>query len=526
MSRLLHETLFDTAAALPAAPALLHERHASLDYAGFANAVAALAAELSSLGVHTDDRVGVFLDKQPLTPVSFYAATMTGGVFVPLNPVLRPAQVAYILRDCDVKVLVTSPQRLAALESVLADCPGVEALVLSAEPESGTSVSLPGVIFDVADRAAAPAHGDPARRIDQDMAAILYTSGSTGKPKGVVISHRNIVEGAVSVRTYLGIDASDRLLAVLPFSFDYGLNQLTTAVLAGASCVLLDYLLPRDVVKAVAKHRVTGLAAVPPLWSQLARLDWPDETRDTLRYFTNSGGAMPIEVLAALRAKLPDASPVLMYGLTEAFRSTYLPPEKIDERPGSMGKAIPNAEILVVDPTGRPVGPNEPGELVHRGVHVALGYWNDPERTAERFRPVPGTLPGLTLPELAVWSGDTVTMDEDGYLYFVGRTDAMIKTSGYRVSPEEVEEIAYGDPDVVETAAIGAPDPDLGQSIVLIVCLKAGSARTTDELIARFREAVPAYMVPARIVISDEMPHNANGKIDRNRLTELYAGAN
>ena len=363
----------------------------------------------------------------------------------------------------------------------------------------------------------------PPRRIDNDMVAILYTSGSTGKPKGVIISHRNIVDGARSVSSYLEISAQDRLLAVLPFSFDAGLNQLTSAVLVGATCVLFDYLLPRDVIKALERHTITGLAAVPPLWAQLAPLEWPEHVRASLRYFSNTGGAMPDGVLTRLRANLPHTRPYLMYGLTEAFRSTFLPPDKIDERRGSMGKAIPNAEILVVRPDGTPAAANEPGELVHRGALVALGYWNDPERTATRFKPAPGRPGGIPSRELAVWSGDTVRMDEDGYLYFVGRSDGMIKTSGYRVSPEEVEEVIYALGCVETVAAIGVPHTQLGQAIILVVTPLTQTTLDTAELIGACRRQLPNFMVPLEIVLRDEMPYNPNGKINRRKLSEEYA---
>jgi acyl-CoA ligase (AMP-forming) (exosortase A-associated) len=298
----------------------------------------------------------------------------------------------------------------------------------------------------IAVRAWQPLLDIPARAghcvVDADMAAILYTSGSTGKPKGVVLSHRNMVTGAKSVASYLENRTSDRILAVLPFSFDYGFSQLSTSFVAGACCVLMDYLLPRDVLRAVERKSITGLAAVPPLWVQLAALLWPASVRKHLRYITNSGGAMPGATLAALRAALPDTKVFLMYGLTEAFRSTYLSPDQVERRPDSIGKAIPNAEILVVREDGSRCAPGEPGELVHRGSLVSLGYWNDRQKTAERFRPAPGQDPGLVLTELAVWSGDTVRTDEEGYIYFIGRRDEMIKTSGYRVSPR-VEEIVY-----------------------------------------------------------------------------------
>ena len=355
---------------------------------------------------------------------------------VPVNPVLKPEQVGHILRDCEVRVLVTSRDRAKLLAGELAACPALKTLVLSDgqaddDPQwpSGLTVVGWGELLDASDRQPAPDN------IDMDMAAILYTSGSTGKPKGVVLSHRNMLTGAVSVASYLGNHADDRILAVLPLSFDAGFSQLTTAFHAGARAVLLDYLLPRDVIRTAEREAVTGITGVPPLWVQLAELDWPASVQDSLRYIANTGGHMPGKTLDALRARLPNTAPYLMYGLTEAFRSTYLPPAEVDRRPDSIGKAIPFAEVLVVRDDGSPCEAGEPGELVHRGALVALGYWNDAEKTAERFRPSPGQPVGIVHPEIAVWSGDSVRRDSDGFLYFVGRKDDMIKTSGYRVSP-------------------------------------------------------------------------------------------
>jgi acyl-CoA ligase (AMP-forming) (exosortase A-associated) len=328
-----------------------------------------------------------------------------------------------------------------------------------------------------------------------------------------------MVTGALSVAEYLRNVPEDRLLAVLPFSFDYGFSQLTTAFSVGASVSLMDYLLPRDVVKAVARDRVTGLAAVPPLWVQLAPLDWPAEAAESLRYLTNSGGAMPTRVTARLREALPRTRVFLMYGLTEAFRSTYLPPEELDQRPESMGKAIPNAEILVVREDGSRCAPGEPGELVHRGSLVAMGYWNDPERTAERFKPAPGQPAEVPLTEMAVWSGDTVRADEDGFLYFVGRRDEMIKTSGYRVSPTEVEEVLYASGLVAEAAALGLPHPTLGQGICAVVRPRE-TGFDPESLLAACKRELPNFMVPLQVVTRDALPRNPNGKIDRRALAD------
>jgi acyl-CoA ligase (AMP-forming) (exosortase A-associated) len=361
------------------------------------------------------------------------------------------------------------------------------------------------------------------RVIDADMAAILYTSGSTGKPKGVVLSHRNMVAGAKSVAQYLENHPGDRILAALPLSFDAGFSQLTTAFHAGASVTLINHLVPRDVIVAVERYGITGLTAVPPLWIQLAQQKWPEGTRKSLRYIANTGGRMPKATLDALRAALPNTLPYLMYGLTESFRSTYLPPAELDRRPDSIGKAIPNAEVLVVREDGTLCEPEEHGELVHRGALVSLGYWNDPEKTAERFKPAPGQPAGLVMPEIAVWSGDTVRKDEEGFLYFISRRDEMIKTSGYRVSPTEVEEVIYATGLVGEVAALGITHPVLGQAIVVLATSRSGGALDTEGLLAECRQRLPAFMVPARIIARPaSLPRNPNGKIDRKLLAEEF----
>jgi len=315
------------------------------------------------------------------------------------------------------------------------------------------------------------------------------------------------------------------LLAALPLSFDAGFSQLTTAFHAGARVVLLNYLMPRDVLKAMEREGVTGLTAVPPLYIQLAQLEWPASINDGLRYFANTGGRMPRETLTLLRQRAPKARPFLMYGLTEAFRSTYLPPEEVDRRPDSIGKAIPNAEILVLREDGSACSPEEPGELVHRGALVGMGYWNDGEKTAERYKllasDAPGRQPGLQLPEYAVFSGDTVRMDAEGFLYFIGRRDEMMKTSGYRVSPTEVEEILYATQMVGECVAFGVDHPTLGHAIHVIATHAVSTGPDAlNALMSECKSRMPAYMVPAGIeFVAGPLPRNPNGKIDRKLLS-------
>jgi acyl-CoA ligase (AMP-forming) (exosortase A-associated) len=517
MLDLIHNLPLHIAGKTPHQGALAHQR-ARLDYGALATQVLDCASGLLRLGLGRSERVAVYLEKRPETVIALFGAAAAGGVFVPVNPLLKPDQVAYILRDCNVRILVTSVERLGLLASVLNECHDLQAVIVvggKAEPVGGLDIVAWGEALSGSSRAR------PHRVIDTDMAAILYTSGSTGKPKGVVLSHRNMVAGARSVAQYLENHEGDRILSALPLSFDAGFSQLTTAFHVGASVTLINYLLPRDIITAVERERITGLTAVPPLWIQLAQIEWPEAARNSLRYIANTGGGMPKATLDALRAALPKTLAFLMYGLTESFRSTYLPPSELDRRPDSIGKAIPNAEVLVVREDGTPCAPGEPGELVHRGALVSLGYWNDPEKTAERFKPAPGQPEGLVMPEIAVWSGDTVRADEDGFLYFISRRDEMIKTSGYRVSPTEVEEVIYATGLVGEAAALGIPHPVLGQAIVVVATGRDGVRLDTEELLAQCRQQLPAFMVPARVTVREgTLPRNPNGKIDRKLMAQ------
>jgi acyl-CoA ligase (AMP-forming) (exosortase A-associated) len=491
-------------------------------YSELATRTERIAQGLVALGAERLDRIAVFLEKRWETVGSLFAAMRAGCVMVPINPILKARQVRHVLRDGGVRILITSRSRLAALGPILEDCPALKALVLVEE----NSTELPAVPTwvetvewqDLGLRRAPTLH----RAIDADMAAIFYTSGSTGSPKGVAFSHRNLVAGAESVNAYLNNGPEDRLLAALPLSFDAGFSQLTTGFAAGARVVLLNYLLPRDLVRTIASSRITGLTGVPPLFTQLVGLTWPEEAASSLRYLANTGGHVSRTLLERMRTAVPSARIFLMYGLTEAFRSTYLPPEELDRRPGSIGKPIPNAEILVVDEQGRICPAGETGELVHRGATVALGYWNDSEGTAARFRAAPAKETGMPVGERAVWSGDLVRWDEEGFLYFLGRRDDMIKTSGYRVSPTEIEEIAHGFPGVGEVAAVGLPDDLLGQTIALAIAPQTqGEPPSIDILLGHFRREVPPHMVPHHVSILPHLPHGPNGKVDRRATRDI-----
>jgi len=512
----LHHIVDDAARRDPQGPALTF-KDTTLTYGELSREVAAFAAGLHRLGLGRGERVAIFLDKRLETISAVFGTSAAGGAFVPVNPILKARQVAYILQDCSVRVLVTTAQRLELLRDELAETSVEHVVVLD-----GNAPEIEGVTVHEWEAFGGAAPVPDTGGIDVDMASIFYTSGSTGKPKGVVLSHRNLLTGGASVSQYLGNVSDDVILAVLPLSFDAGFSQLTTGFTVGAHVVLCNYLLARDVVRLCAKHRVTGLTCVPPLYLQLVEQTWPEEATSRLRYFANTGGRMPKTTLRKLRAIFPQAKPYLMYGLTEAFRSTYLDPAEVDRRPDSIGKAIPNAEILVVRPDGTPCAPGEEGELVHRGALVAMGYWNDPEKTAVRFKPAPGRDPAIPTTELAVWSGDLVKADEDGFLYFVGRNDEMIKTSGYRVSPTEIEEVVYGTGLVRDAVALGVEDPRLGQRIVLVVSAADG-ALDRDELLAVLRQQLPTYMVPSDVVIRSELPRSPNNKFDRNLLRQELA---
>jgi acyl-CoA ligase (AMP-forming) (exosortase A-associated) len=471
------------------APALV-TKSVTLSYSGAENAVGALAAALAAQRFDPGARVATWLPKTIESCLMPLAAARARLVHIPVNPVLRRAQIAHILADSGASLLLTSPERAASLAE--GDVPDGCTLWLENEAKvtRGNAMALP------------PSSADPT-----SLAAVLYTSGSTGRPKGVMLSHANLWLGAVSVAHYLDLSAEDRTLAVLPLGFDYGQNQLFSTWKAGGCVVPFDYLVPRDVLKAVVRHEITTLAAVPPLWLQLTESDWGD-AGVLIRRVTNSGGALTPALIGQMRAAFPQADIYPMYGLTEAFRSTYLPPALVAKHPMSMGRAIPFAEIMVVGADGQE---SDEGELVHAGPLVAQGYWRDAARTAARFKPAPSW---SVYGGIAVWSGDTVRRDSDGLLYFIGREDEMIKSSGHRISPLEIEEAALASGGVSEAVAHGVPDPRLGQAIRLV----ARGDGNEEQLRAFLKTELPSHMQPRVIDWRDAMPKNANGKIDRAAL--------
>lgn len=451
----------------------------------------AFAESLHAAGVRPDDRVGIMLQRNADAAAVFFGVLALGGIAVIVNESLRPRQIEHILGHSSTRALVTSKVLLERQHRAL---------------------ETAAFIIDVGDVPSTGTFG-PVRRVGADVAEIIYTSGSTGLPKGVAISHANLWAGMQAVVDYLGIDRDDRIASLLPFSFDYGLNQLLTCVGTGAALVVERSPIPQRIVRTLHEEAVTILPAVPPLWLQLLAVTaFEAERLDDVRIMTNTGGRLPTDAVRRLRACQPQARLVLMYGLTEAFRSTYLEPEKADAKPNSIGQAIPGAQILVLDEDGRPCESGETGELVHRGPTVGLGYWNDPVATAQVFRPNPVSPPGAPATERVVFSGDLVYRDEEGDLFFVGREDGMIKTLGYRVSPDEVVDVLYASGEVAEAVVTAEPDDLRGSRIVAFVVLKPEGAM--ERLRAFCLEELPRYMQPERFEARSSLMRTSSGKFD------------
>ena len=469
---------------------------------------------LQGLGIRKGERVGILLDKSIEQLTSMFGISMAGAVFVFINPILKQKQIEYIIKDCDIKLLVTTSRH-----------------------HKKSNLTAPASILYMDQAAAAgpfpcwykvkdglQADETCIHQIADDVACLIYTSGSTGLPKGVVVPHRTVVEGAQIVSSYLGISENDTLISVLPFNFDYGFNQATTSILNGATLVMHQFFMPKDLLKILEDEKITGFAGMNPIWVKLfndkysvkSAYDFP-----YLRYITNTGGKVPRSIVTKMRAFFPKTDIFLMYGLTEAFRSTYLPPEQLDKRPDSVGKAIPNVEILVVNSRGEECAPGEPGELVHRGALITRGYWNDPEKTKKVFRRNPLLNQQDHLNEIVVYSGDLAKKDEEGFLYFISRRDEMIKTSGYRVSPAEVEEVLIEIPGVSDAVVFGKEIENAEQIIVSVV---ETNHLSNDKkiLIQECRKRLPGYMVPHEIHFEKAFKKTANGKIDRSFIKQKW----
>ena len=519
MDFLIHHMLRTSAQVFPEKEALVFGDQ-RFTYRDVHEKVALVASRLFQAGLNPGDRVGIYLEHSADLVFSLFGISQAGGVFVPINPLLFPQQTLHIFNDCRMKALITTHGRLSSLVECLKDASSLDFFILV---DQGQRPQLDLPIYEMEKSCPGTSLKEVLEvRIENDLAAILYTSGSTGRAKGVLISHGQMMAGTSIVSSYLDISPSDRILSILPFSFDAGLNQLMCAFQKGSTLIMMTFVFAKEILDALEKEKVTALAGVPTLWSVLTqpRAKLSKRTNLSLRYITNTGGPMPQPVLQILRDCLPQTKIFLMYGLTEAFRSTYLPPEELDRRPTSIGKAIPDTEILVVNDKGEPCKPGETGELVHRGPTVSLGYWGQPELTDKVLKPHPFLPSEIGSHEKVCYSGDLVKRDEEGFIYFVGRKDTMIKSSGFRISPTEVEEILFASGKIQTAAVIGVPDPIIGQSVKAFVVPMEGSVLDGEELREFCSKYLPSYMIPKFVEIVEKMPKTPNGKVDYQHLRQ------
>lgn len=485
----------------------LVDRRSEVSYGAFAQGAQSVADQLLEAGLVPGDRVAVIVDKRIETVAAIFGCYLAGLVLVPVNPQLKTRQISHILNDSGARLILGAENRAVALSA------------LDAVQCASATISADLVLrrLDPRSKLLAPPPM-PEGFEGVALATLFYTSGSTGLPKAVACTHENILAGAESVRTYLGNVASDVLLAILPLSFDAGFSQLTTGFSAGARIVLQDYLMPNDIARACAGNRVTGITGVPAIWTAALSAKWSDEARNCIRYFANTGGHLPNERINQLQELFPNARAFPMYGLTEAFRSTYLPPDRVADKKGSMGRAIPGAVLCVVDEQGNECAPGVPGELVHAGPTVAAGYWNNPEETAKRFRPAPPALQARGITETVVFSGDLVSRDDEGFLYYQSRGDAQIKISGNRISFAEIEDVAMTHPDVRACVA-GGHKTDLAADPVLVLFVESdGGDAVAEDLNTSLRQELPSYTVPSRIVVLKRLNLNNNNKYDVKRM--------
>jgi len=525
-----HHLLEDSASRFPDKPCL-EEPGRTLSYAATVDGARRTAAALIEAGLKPGAPAGIYMDKTIDQVLAMFGVWMAGGVVVLLNPILAEDQVLHIVKDCGIRTLAASQDMLmpdGRGRDRIAPDRWMESGVAGAVLFGGAKDSGPEAGFkSICRPEAAPAAAVEPGRITDDVSHIIYTSGSTGLPKGIVVTHRNSIDGAKIVSAYTGLSGDDRILGLLPLNFDYGFNQLMDAVLLGCTFVLHQFFMPNDLLRTLESRAITVFAGMPPVWLKIFNPRLCDTSKphdfSRLRVITNSGGKVPVPVVGKLRGLFPSTRIFLMYGLTEAFRSTFLDPDEIDRRPDSIGKAIPGVEIFVVDGQGRECGPDEEGELVHRGALITRGYWNNPEKTAEVFRPNPLLDPSNRHLETVVFSGDIVKRDAEGFLYYVGRRDAMIKTKGYRVSPTEVEERVTAIPGVAECVAAAYEEED---EIRLRVFMTLSSpAATAETVIGHCKRNFPFYLVPDDVVVLSAFPLTANGKIDRTRTVREHSDA-
>ncbi len=487
-----------------------------MSFAELDEASGRVAAALAAHGVERGDRAVIFAENCWEAVVSLFAAAKAGAVFSLVNPTVKAEKLGYILANCRPAALITRGRLLATAAEALMRVPPVACCLVAGE---GAGARLPGA---VSFEAALSWRGAPPRfpGIELDLAMLVYTSGSTGFPKGVMMTHQNVVAAATSITTYLENTPEDVILNALPISFDYGLYQVLMAARVGATLVLEpNFAYPRAVFERMTAERITGFPIVPTMAAIILEMrDLRPGGLPWLRYITNTAAALPPAHIERLQELFPQAYIYSMYGLTECKRCTYLPPEQLRHRPGSVGIAIPGTEAYVVDEDGRRIPPGVAGELVIRGPHVMKGYWEDEVATARALRP--GPFPW----EKVLHTGDLFRTDEEGFLYFVGRKDDIIKTRGEKVSPKEVENALYALRGVREAAVIGVPDPVLGMALKAVIAADPEAGLTEQEVIRHCAQRLEDFMVPRQVVFRDGLPKTDTGKISRRQVAEALEG--
>jgi long-chain acyl-CoA synthetase len=514
---LLHEFLEGSARRYPQKIALVH-REERWTYRQIDEQANQLANLLRHQGIQRGDRVAIFLDNSIESVISLFGILKADAVFIMISSLMKPAKLGYILNNSRVKGIISDARKLASASEVL---PSIQSLktVICVGPEGSLSSKFYAGFISWKEIEALPPVSKvktASSNIDLDLATIIYTSGSTGSPKGVMLTHLNMISAATSITTYLGNVPEDIILNCLPLSFDYGLYQVLMAFKFGGTVILeKSFTYPYDVIKKMVKERVTGFPGVPTIFAILLQMkDLRNFDLQSLRYITNTAAALPVSHIRQIRQAFPQATLYSMYGLTECKRVSYLPPEELDRRPDSVGRGMPNEEVWIVDEEGRRIGPGVVGELVVRGSNVMRGYWEDPETTDKVLKP--GPLPG----EKVLYTGDLFRIDEDGFLYFVGRKDDMIKTRGERVSPKEVENVLYSLEGVAEAAVVPVPDEILGQAIKAFIVCRKGYALEERGLLSHCKKTLEEFAVPKSFEFRDSLPKNASGKIDKLTLKQ------
>jgi acyl-CoA synthetase (AMP-forming)/AMP-acid ligase II len=437
-------------------------------------------------------------------------------VFLVINPTMKSDALAFVLHDCRASALISHARLEPVIRGIGTPVPSLRAISLVG---GGKESPLPmGTPLDWAeatrDDGASAKSAPPARPTDSDLAMIIYTSGSTGFPKGVMMTHSSVLAVATSIEQYLENTSSDIVLSVLPMSFGYGLYQVLVSVKCGATLVLeRTFAYPARIIEMLEQERVTGFPMIPTMAALLLQMKGLQPGQfPHLRYMTNAAAALPPAHVRALRALFPTTRLYSMYGQTECTRVCYLPPELVDQKPGSVGIAIPNTEVYIVNDSSERVGPEEVGELVVRGPHLMRGYWEREEETARALRP--GPVPG----ERVLYTGDLFRMDAEGCLYFVSRKDDIIKTRGEKVSPKEVESVIAALPGVAEAAVVGVPDRMLGEAIKAIVVPRAGAKVSAQEVLRHCAAHLETFMIPKLVEFRDSLPHTPNGKVNKREL--------